>query len=82
MVFAGFEGGLSISQKNLEQARGKFLLDKLTGKLPQDMMRAGLSTMLPPIIKDSPTNKKGPRSRGTHISGGTKSRVDEGEFIK
>jgi hypothetical protein len=34
LVFAGFEGGASLSQKNLEQARSKFLLDKLTGKLP------------------------------------------------
>lgn len=41
MVFAGFEGGVSLSQKNLEQARTKFLLDKLTGKLPQDL-RGGL----------------------------------------
>lgn len=81
MVFAGFEGGVSISQKNLEQARGKFLLDKLTGKLPPEL-RGGMSATLPPIIKDSPTNRKGPRSRGTHISGASKSRVDEGEFIK
>ena len=35
LVFAGFEGGASLSQKNLEQARSKFLLDKLTGKLPE-----------------------------------------------
>ena len=35
LVFAGFEGGASMSQKNLEQARSKFLLDKLTGKLPE-----------------------------------------------
>lgn len=34
LVYAGFEGGASMSQKNLEQARSKFLLDKLTGKLP------------------------------------------------
>lgn len=41
MVFAGFEGGVSLSQKNLEQARTKFLLDKLTGKLPPEL-RGGL----------------------------------------
>ena len=34
LVYAGFEGGASMSQKNLEQARSKFLLDRLTGKLP------------------------------------------------
>lgn len=34
LVYAGFEGGASMSQKNLEQARSKYLLDKLTGKLP------------------------------------------------
>jgi len=33
LVYAGFEGGASMSQKNLEQARCKFLLDKLTKKL-------------------------------------------------
>ena len=37
LVYAGFEGGESMSQKNLEQARCKFLLDKLTGKLPQEL---------------------------------------------
>jgi hypothetical protein len=37
MVYAGFEGGMSLSQKNLEQARTKYLLDKLTGKLPSEM---------------------------------------------
>lgn len=42
MVYAGFEGGLSLSQKNLEQARTKFLLDKLTGKLPPEM-RGGMA---------------------------------------
>jgi hypothetical protein len=39
LVYAGFEGAASQSQRNLEQARSKFLLDKLTGKLPQ---RSGL----------------------------------------
>jgi len=37
MVMAGFEGGYSMNQKNLELARSKFLLDKLTGKLPQEL---------------------------------------------
>jgi hypothetical protein len=40
LVYAGFEGGESMSQKNLEQARCKFLLDKLTGKLPNRQMLA------------------------------------------
>ena len=34
LVYAGFEGGVSTSQNNLEKARSKFLVDKLTGKLP------------------------------------------------
>lgn len=37
MVMAGFEGGYSMNQKNLELARSKFLLDKLTNKLPQEL---------------------------------------------
>jgi len=32
LVYAGFEGGASMSQLNLEKARSKFLVDKLTGK--------------------------------------------------
>lgn len=35
LVYAGFEGSVSLSQLNLEKARSKFLVDKLTGKLPQ-----------------------------------------------
>lgn len=35
----GFEGGYSLGQKNLELARSKFLVDKLTGKLPEDLRR-------------------------------------------
>jgi hypothetical protein len=46
LVYAGFEGGESMSQKNLEQARCKFLLDKLTGKLPNRQT-------LPPIPEGS-----------------------------
>lgn len=46
--YAGFEGGISMSQKNLELARSKFLLDKLTGKLPAEL-RSGAK--LPPIGK-------------------------------
>lgn len=45
LVYAGFEGGASMSQKNLEQARSKFLLDKLTGKLPP--------RQLPPLEKSA-----------------------------
>ena len=50
LVYAGFEGGASMSQKNLEQARSKFLLDKLTGKLP--------SKTLPPIDTMSQGSRK------------------------
>jgi len=37
LVYAGFEGSASLSQKNLELARSKFLLDKITGKLPKEL---------------------------------------------
>lgn len=42
LVYAGFEGGASMSQKNLEQARSKYLLDKLTGKLPAELRHGKL----------------------------------------
>jgi len=48
LVYAGFEGGMSMSQRNLEVARSKFLLDKLTGKLPPEL-RQGRSAKLAPI---------------------------------
>lgn len=48
LVYAGFEGGASMSQKNLEQARSKYLLDKLTGKLPPEL-RQGTGKKLQPI---------------------------------
>lgn len=51
LVYAGFEGGVSLSQKNLELARSKFLLDKLTGKLPAEL-RGGKAKVLPPIGVD------------------------------
>jgi len=37
-----------MSQKNLELARSKFLLDKLTNKLPKEL-RKGKGKVLPPI---------------------------------
>jgi hypothetical protein len=37
MGMMSFEGGFSMNQKNLELARSKFLLDKLTGKLPPEL---------------------------------------------
>lgn len=48
LVYAGFEGGVSMSQKNLELARSKFLLDKLTNKLPKEL-RKGKGRLLAPI---------------------------------
>jgi hypothetical protein len=48
LVYAGFEGSASLSQKNLELARSKFLLDKITGKLPKEL-RSGKMKALPPI---------------------------------
>jgi len=35
----GFEGGYSLGQKNIEMARSKFLVDKLTGKLSGDLLK-------------------------------------------
>jgi hypothetical protein len=78
MVYAGFEGGMSLSQKNLEQARTKFLLDKLTGKLPAEL-KGGSGQVLPPIdfSKDTPTKKgKGP------VSVSSKSRAEEDKEVK
>ena len=79
MIYAGFEGGVSISQKNLENARSKWLVDKLTGKIPHEP-RGGQGQILPPINKDSPRNKKSGKSKASHISGISKSRVDEQEL--
>jgi hypothetical protein len=74
MIYAGFEGGLSLSQKNLEQARTKFLVDKLTGKLPES--RKDKPLMLAPLnlLKDTP--KKGPKSVSS------KSRADDEKEVK
>jgi hypothetical protein len=58
MVMAGFEGGYSMNQKNLELARSKFLLDKLTNKLPQELRG---KHKLPPL---SESGREGPPSRG------------------
>ena len=54
MVMTGFEGGTSVNQKNLEMARSKFLLDKLTNKLPPEL-RGGKMTKLPPLNADGDT---------------------------
>jgi hypothetical protein len=51
LVMAGFEGGYSLGQKNLELARSKYLVDKLTGKLTEEM-RGGTAKKLPPIDMD------------------------------
>jgi hypothetical protein len=45
LVYAGFEGSASLSQKNLELARSKFLLDKITGKLPKELRGGKVKTM-------------------------------------
>jgi len=47
MVMAGFEGGYSLGQKNLELARSKYLVDKLTGKLSEQIR--GKPGKLPPL---------------------------------
>jgi len=50
MGMMSFEGGFSMNQKNLELARSKFLLDKLTGKLPPELR--GKHGQLPMISRD------------------------------
>jgi hypothetical protein len=57
---AGFEGGYSLGQKNLELARSKYLVDKLTGKLSEEMRGR---------LPDLPDNlRKGLMSGGSQIS--------------
>jgi hypothetical protein len=51
MVMAGFEGGYSLGQKNLELARSKYLVDKLTGKLSEEL-RGGKASKLPPLTEE------------------------------
>jgi hypothetical protein len=68
MVMAGFEGGYSMNQKNLELARSKFLLDKLTGKLPSEL-RQGKLAKLPPL---SESERGMLQSRGTQLTQGDK----------
>lgn len=63
MVMAGFEGGYSMNQKNLEMARSKFLLDKLTGKLPPEL-RGGKAGKLPPLSESG----RDAMSRGSALS--------------
>lgn len=60
LVMAGFEGGYSLGQKNLELARSKYLVDKLTGKLSEEMR--GKLPDLPDEFRD------GLRSRGSQFS--------------
>lgn len=62
LVYAGFEGGASMSQKNLEQARSKFLLDKLTGKLPP--------RTLPPIEDAKSQRSQSDLHKGSSVAGG------------
>jgi hypothetical protein len=77
MVMAGFEGGYSLGQKNLELARSKFLVDKLTGKLPEEL-RGGMATKLPPL---SGEDRDGLESRGSISRTGLK-KEDEEEEVK
>ena len=80
MIYAGFDGGLSLSQKNLEQARTKYLLDKLTGKLPPEM-KGGNAQILPPLNLTKDTPKKGSKSKGA-LSVSSKSRADDEKEVK
>lgn len=60
----GFEGGYSLGQKNIEMARSKFLVDKLTGKLSEDLITrkksrpsTALPTGLPPAGNRRPSQR-------------------------
>jgi hypothetical protein len=57
MVMAGFEGGYSMNQKNLELARSKFLLDKLTGKLPPELRNSAKAKLEPLYDQDELRSK-------------------------
>ena len=57
MVMAGFEGGYSMNQKNLELARSKFLLDKLTGKLPPELRNSAKAKLEPLYDQDELKSK-------------------------
>ena len=46
LVYADFQGAPSMSQRNLELARSKYLVDKATGRLPPEIRK---SSHLPPI---------------------------------
>lgn len=52
-AMTGFEGGYSMNQKNLELARSKFLVDKLTAKLPQYGRKPRPQTGHLPPLSDS-----------------------------
>ena len=68
LVYAGFEGGASMSQKNLEQARSKFLLDKLTGKLPP--------RTLPPLEETKSHRSASDLKQGSSAAGGGKPKAE------
>lgn len=56
LVYAGFEGGASLSQVNLEKARSKYLVDKLTGKFP-DPKRAEALDSTDSKLESAPKHK-------------------------
>lgn len=56
-LYAEFEGGDSIPQKNLEFAWTKFLIDKLTGKIQWDVKRAKLPPIEKPEIDEKETQE-------------------------
>jgi hypothetical protein len=74
MVMAGFEGGYSLGQKNLEMARSKYLVDKLTGKL-SDEIRGGKPSKLPPLTDEM---RESLHSRGSG-RGGEEDKEEEDE---
>lgn len=66
-MMTGFEGGHSMNQKNLELARSKFLLDKLTNKLPPEL-RQGMGQKLPPVTSDSARESVAGKTESTKVA--------------
>ena len=77
-MYAGFEGGMSISLRNLEHARCKFLLEKLTGKLPDT--RSGMAQTLPPLKESNSSSKH--KRRPSAVSGSSKSGLDDSTALQ
>ena len=76
MVMAGFEGGYSLGQKNLEMARSKYLVDKLTGKLSDEIRGNSKAGKLPPLTDEM---RESLHSRGSDRHGEEDKEDDDGK---